>query len=182
MNYTNQKAIWRLIRNSSCFCFTANEYNTSKTPTRQIINKVRHENVGKGSVYIFWALQWCYLSRPWWAAAVWWGRAPVLPSGENECWSMNAPSETSSRGRTPGTERQCWQPSGKREPQIPSLLPGLEENKVAQNDIHTQGSNERDWHFRFQLLVSTTSTQHGEGKRVEVTTHSSKCPHLKPAE
>lgn len=149
---------------------------------------MKRENTDKRSgffclffFYIFWALQWRYLSRPWWAAAVWWGRAPVLPSGENECWSRSAPSETSSRGRTPGTEPRCWQPSGRREPQIPSPLPGLGDTKQHRM-TYTQVSNERDWHFRFQPLVSTASTQHGEGKRVEVTTRSSECPHLKPAE
>lgn len=91
---------------------------------------------GKQAFHIFWAVQGCYLSRPWWAAAAWRGTAPVLPWGGSECWSRSAPSQMSSRGQTPDTAQQCSQPSGRTELQTLSLLPGLENNSKPRGKLH----------------------------------------------
>lgn len=77
--------------------------------------------------WFFPAVQWCYLWRPWWATGALRGRGPVLPWGGSACWSRSAPSQISSRGRTPDTKHQCWRPWGRKELQILSLLPALED-------------------------------------------------------
>lgn len=73
-----------------------------------------------------WAELPSYLWRTWWAAAVWWGKAPVPPWGGSACWSRNALSGMSSRGQTPDTGRWCLQPSGRITRQRLSELPELQ--------------------------------------------------------
>lgn len=178
MYNTNQKTIWKLIGNEAIFnpLLTANIlFKNSHNTSSLIINKAKHESVWCGSenkmFHILWAVKLCYLWRPWRAAAGWWGRAPAQPWGGSECWSRSAPSETSSRGQISDRDQQCSQPWWRKQPQIPSLLPGLEDTKqqtctqeVTLTNIDWRGDDSLLWmppHSSYLPPTETTQVKSG---------------------